>query len=37
MTIKEYILENKEKIGLALLGLAAVGSIAFWFSRSSKK
>lgn len=37
MKIKEIIIENKEKIGIALIGLTVVGVITYLFVRKSKK
>ncbi len=37
MKIKEFIVDNKEKIGFALLGLAAVGGLAYFLTRKPKK
>jgi hypothetical protein len=37
MKIKEYIIENKVKVGATLLGLAAVGGFIYWATKKEKK
>ncbi len=37
MKIKEYLIENKEKIAVGILGLAAVGGLIYWFTKKPKQ
>ena len=37
MKIKEYLIENKEKVALGLLGLAAAGGLIYWLTRKPKQ
>lgn len=36
LKIKEYIIENKEKVAIAFLGLAAAGGLVYLLTRKSK-
>lgn len=37
MKIKEYLIENKEKVALGLLGLVAAGGLIYWLTKKPKE
>ncbi len=37
MKIKEFVTENKTNIGMGILGIAAVGALAYWIVKKIKK